>query len=750
MPARIIYEGDETAARRHLTVGQNLLHKVRTVAAASGAGVMGQSLSPDPDSFIYVLKVGDTEVIHIFSAPQGAPLIPPVPFVDAPDFLSGVTRNGEIKKRTIVVDGRNVEVKELDSFKPTLEVADAYGLARGNWYRSPRLAVKPWAAFIDGTHSDNAAQYQYVVPSMYTGRMRALAQVILGFGLLPPSQISEKGPDRALMVAEGIQLRFDYRFHRTHNLYRAADGVQWLVEVSQNNGVIAMPLPLYPKDTKLPSGRPSIGECLKEFGGLPTGVAFPAGARLTAALERGDVIRLATASALAPFYALQPYSSAMGWSFNTRGDEAHNTGFYWHPDGLKRGAHYMLQIQIGTSNNFREKNQPIAVGSAFLQKISEDVVYHPSRRQPPPIKFHEPLLPGLLSVEMAADRPVPTTDELPGMDTTMHVMHVDGELCRVNYFWSRIAGSGIEASSNNFESCMLQGKWEGVVRTGYAGWPPCFYTTLEDDRTDYYSSEVLTEISGQSLGFTGYNASDDLEDIRRCFVWRYKRFRTITNVTTTNGNRWGNAVVIPGGTRDCYAYYMTEGKGGGSKRTSVAYPAILDPNQYEAFRYFFNRPPPGAGCYTQAVRKIRAYTPKSYGPSGFGDTGPSECTELADEGEWLDLCFVVDPQLSDVPRDNSYSYGQGIAAKYTARSMLYTDTELGGIKLLSDPDRWVVWQVRSPDPDFGFVQFMSCAHSAFGEQHIAYSEDINGKQLRMGPLIVDEPPISYPNFIGYL
>lgn len=765
MPPRIIYEGDIEAAKNLLPLAQNHLHKIRGMAAASGAGVTGQAFSPTDNSYIYGLKVGNTEVLHIFVQPEEPQreLIPPE-FTELPDFLNGVTRLGRTVERDIIVNGQHRTVRLFSAFKPTIETATKYEWTPLQWRELKRLTVKPWIGFNIDDPDDNTTQYAHINGSMYSGRMRKLVQVMLGFGRIRPNQIQETNGDRQILAREGVQVRFDYRFSRTHGLFRAPDGVDWLIEVSIINGVLAMPLPLYNHSKGLKNSKwPALKACAEEFGGLPTGIAFPGGVALKRAIARGNILRLATAQDLEPFYKLQPYSSAMGWTFNEAGSEAHNTGWYWHDDGIRRGCHYSINVNIGPLKKDRAKDEPIANGSAVLRRVSEDFLYDPSRAQPPALKFHEPLLGGLLSVEM-----FPTSDadtsvaHVPGMDTTVHVSWIDNALVLVRYYWNRLENMPNPSVESDEEECMYIGAWKKTESLSPVSNAYRFYTTLEDDRTSFYSMTTTTWTSSSDLGWRApYFITDWIDPPFTSTVWRERMFeKRVTRQQVFSRQAW-NAIVVPSGIRDGYAYYTVDGNQGTFTTEDVSYPVLRDPHDYTTLRYLYlydgNGCPPGfyiqerglhgRACCADKFERTVSVTPPS---DDYLETITNRCAwEYANEGPWLDLCEIV-PLLGYTPISPSpYSLPAATTPpEYKARAVLHVNCEYAEAPMLADPEDRFKWRAKSPN-DAGVFQTMACAYSCFGEAHLAYGDTFNvGLNKYKGWAIADETSLQTINFLG--
>lgn len=237
------------------------------------------------------------------------------------DILSGVTKDGNI-----IAGDPDV----LRSFKPTAETLKfilGNPAVNADFHDEKRLAI---AASADLGVS--GSQYTDICSSMYSGTMTKLAQIILGLG-------------KSSRVKDGTQLRYDYRWAKCHGVMSGPDGKKWLVQISAD-GVYAMRVPIFKGSSGAGgSKQTAVREAVRLFGGVPSGAPFPSGAALTAAIEAGTVLELSSASDMAPVYAKSPYSSAMGWSFNNAGSQAHNT-CYSESAGVYTSYHYRLDISL--------------------------------------------------------------------------------------------------------------------------------------------------------------------------------------------------------------------------------------------------------------------------------------------------------------------------------------------------------------------------------------------------------------------
>lgn len=732
MTPRIIFEGDEAAAKSYLPQAQNLLHKARALAAASGSDVTGLSLALSDTAFAYTLKVGNTEVIHIYSQPQSEETPLSYQLSGLPDILNGVTKLARLVERKI----KDSTILVLDSFKANAESQKTYRLPAG-FTESPRLGVKPHKGLPQPTIG-TPSQYQVVVPSNYSGLMRKLVQFVLGYGHLRDGKIMP-GPDEADTRKHGLQVQYDSRWHRCHTLYRAEDKRLWLVEVSINNGVLAMPLEVYPKSRFIEnSSIPSLSTAGREFGGLPTGRSFPTGKALKSAIARGEVLRLLDRSAMDQYFNSTPFSTVCGWSTNERGNELHNTGWKWQEDGQFRLAeHWRIDLRIGPLKKRREPNEPIADGSAKLTRVSSRVMYYPSRRRPPPLKFYEPLVGGLLSVQMtAANGALPSFEELPKIDCTVHVCHEGDDLRVVNYFWDRTPNKlNVEDTT---EDCMFVGSW--VYRTWQSnGGSPTFYTTTRDDRGQDVVGETLTTRVGTDMGWFYHWGVDSASPVFPQWgsLWRMRVAKHSTTYVSNRSTSVRAAIVVPEGLRDGYVYARLESVSSYSESRGVSYKEIMDDHAYQLFQYFYSDYGRPGECWARFRYKV-------YAKVRAGDA----CSELVSGDDWKEICDDGQPEMRAVPPAESSSAIKPESLKTNA--WLLTDSHYS-TTTLKPGNNHELWLAPSPDTDYpDIVQQMRCRHSALGPTpHMTYQEEPNGALKNKGALIEGEGTHAF-NFVGVL
>lgn len=319
-------------------------------------------------------------------------------------ILSGVIKYGEIVELPIPPNSPSgtLPVKTLRSYKPT----------QNAW----EFALKKDTSKSPGYFSDEkflagqGTQYQEVCPSMFSGLIAKAVQIIL---------------------AQGLEVKYDYHWGKCHGITIDSAGDPWLVEISETNGIIAMRLPL--GKGKASSTLDAERRTMALFGGLPTGGTFPADALIPAAIAAESVIRLATASSIADYFTKTPYVRNMGWSFNDTGTEAHNT---CHRVGTVSpgevyGCHYKVDLSITVVSG-------VVSGDASISLVSEGLftvrnVYDSAV----PFSFMDEFVGSVWPPMQQVDYP-------PTHSTPIFVCHVDGVLEIVTIETTEYTGTHVE------------------------------------------------------------------------------------------------------------------------------------------------------------------------------------------------------------------------------------------------------------------------------------------------------------------
>lgn len=783
-------EGDEVRALALIPEAKALLYKVQTFLRNSGVGTYSMSRRVGQDAYIYALCANGLNILHISVAPQGVDVtdkeqifsVNPTLF---PDFYSGLVYHGffETKTRTDE-NGDTVTYSVCDSFSPTQDCLQNHKELVYQRQDVARLAVRPHASLPELEAGANSlkthTQYAELRSSMYSGLMKEVVQVVMGLGRIGKDKIrdpSHRGEDTKYVKdvhAAGVQIRYDYKFHRTHGINIASDGRLWLIEISMTRGVLARPLPIFTKsntqgfyDRADAIGDGSMKEALDLLGCLPTGETFPSvDAALEALIASGEVLRLMEPGELTPIYGCSPYSTAMGWAFNNFGTEAHNTAYHYGEEGFQRGVWYQINISIGPILTNREPNAPVANGFANLVRQRSDFIYCPpvpgnSAARYTPIKFYEPLIFGLLSHE---GTPTINANSLPApmVDTVMYVCFIDDDFHAIRYYRNPEAGVFTETTDTaEGEQCLYAGSWNRTVLTGMRSFPGMMYTNEIDDRRVLQENVRVTDTTSVDLGFDPPKFSDFLQSPEACFVWRDKIFKKTVHTEISGGETLSSIIAVPRYSREAY-YYATGGNftTGRSTNTAITFDSLRDPNVGYGWRCFPRQSippwPVGIGCATdvcggrcssggQGVHKERRVV--------CLDTQNTLCNDIANEGVWLTVCDIVDGfNQTGMPKNPVFTttnYGTDDKA-----SLFLVSSRLGyAFPIPVTYSQYINhWALPSPDPESGNIQLISSMHNCLGADAVVYDTNLSsyaGSKLVLG-YTTDTigPNDGYPCFIG--
>lgn len=338
--AQPLFPVARTILQRALAMQAAGVPVVRLFAPLPGVGLVSAFVNGD----IKHLYVEPTKrVPPAKPEPENVPAFAPGQETFVPSMLSGVVRRdgGTFDGPAVVevINAPDPNTFELRTFCPSFTTATVYLLAPG-WQDSEKLAVTDTGA----TNATGPAISAYPKPSMFSGAMKRFYQALLGLGTvrdvaqegyisgtLPPTD-----PDTVVFP------QFSWLWNRTHGICFQGDAI-WLIEINKDEGVLAMPLPLFVETTS-PAfsawlqyiGDTEAGDVVAEFGGIPTGEPFPTGAGLTASIAAGLVVRIMDAATLEPVYhdatlTLDKWALAddIGWAFSESGVKAALTTFYY-------------------------------------------------------------------------------------------------------------------------------------------------------------------------------------------------------------------------------------------------------------------------------------------------------------------------------------------------------------------------------------------------------------------------------------
>lgn len=389
-------EGNLADAQALFPKARNLLFRAMQLKEISGRESYKQFQSGPDGSLIWVALFGSSKHVYVQPGPrvegEEEEEKPKVEVEETSFFpysmYSGVVRPTppETEPQIITVDDTLV----LDQFHPSAVTASAYNLDFG-WQQPAKLAVNDSALHAEGT-----ALAAKPKPGNYSGAMKRVVQALYGIGWtetdtegfisgeLPPTE-----PDYATPNP------YNYRFTQTHGIHKADDGGVWLIEIGKDNGVLAMPLPIF-RGTDSPAflafidtlGDTDTMNVLFEFGGLPTGEEMPSGATLTTAIADGKVLQLLTDTDVIDAFRDTDYGvdkaglwTGAGWAFSGTGRVADNIAFWYKDFSVVTGSgtqpreerfqccqHWRFTISL---NSTPADGFPYGTGTATLDLIED-------------------------------------------------------------------------------------------------------------------------------------------------------------------------------------------------------------------------------------------------------------------------------------------------------------------------------------------------------------------------------------------
>lgn len=701
-------QGDQQLGRQYIPAARAKLDRLREMLSHRGVAVGGDHGPLADGVYCYVRVAGGVSVIQILAEeqPKEPPSFEAVAKIKFPDFVSGVVVGGYAK------DGAT------NYFKPTAETALKHDLAR-EFRPSERLVVEPHSSM--DVFQDKPSeffgfptQYAKFRPGLYSGTMRKLVQFIAGYGRIPEEtiykdKIETTEPDYTFptdptytkaITEDGVQIRYDFRFARTHGLTQASDGKWWIVEIAAGRGILAMPVKVYQETTTASFRQMLVDkndqealEVVDMFGGLPTGESLPGSTiALEAYIRAGLVLRLQPSSAVQPFYDCSYYSSGCGWAFNENGSEAHNTAYYVAESGLKMGVHYATNISIGETREIdppgaalrlkqyiakakedlpglmpaltakcdlltddqiaelmREHSAlaaaralddivvpPVAAGTASQYKLDEGAIYFAARRSPV-FKVYEPMLGELVSMDF---RPEPIIRSFPGLrcNTTLYVYFSGMELRKAKFYL--VPGESYSSSESFGEQeCQYAGTWGYRAESGNKTVYPFFYTSEIDTREPVPASRSYSTSTGVDIGYTACAYGDNPARPWEGSVFRTKSFAITTKSESYASKSKAGGILVPGNDREAYYYFERTVTSGAVSSTSNGFLSLADPNVYTYGRLFAGVDATPEGCPKRSTFRRVAELVKGGGP----------CSDLADEGPWLSRCQIVETLDFNIP-----------------------------------------------------------------------------------------------------
>jgi hypothetical protein len=371
------------AAADYLGTARNLFFRAVHLQQQSGKPVQLFTELPN-GGLIRVLLLGSNKIVEVVASPPPVEPPPPEEEFEQPSLsqeTAAVMYSGVVKGGFIEVDagGRNV----LSTFRPTLNCAQAYSLPRT--YESYRkLAVN---------------HYRTIKPSMFSGAMKRVVGAQLGLGIFSDTSPLYLTGTRPLRPTRAMTISYRSEFARVHGLVPYGPQQHWLVEIDQDRGIHAMPLPLlsntmtaHYRALKFGIGDHDTVRVLDEFGGLPSGENFPDDDdALAAYVDSGHIIKIADVSELDEFYhedptygvPSEPMGPLVGWAFNPVSPQAANVVYRapepnhapW-PRGQWVTYAYRLTFSFSPPdrNAPRQGTGPCGTGSVKLDLMHKGIV----------------------------------------------------------------------------------------------------------------------------------------------------------------------------------------------------------------------------------------------------------------------------------------------------------------------------------------------------------------------------------------
>ena len=657
---RIFLEGDVDEAKALVGDAMKLAETLHAWKNTQRINNVTKSFSLRGGAYCVVADLQHIRALQIVTPVSNVRTVPDVDYswsvpdvTGVIDVVSGIVTSPTIVRQTVELPGPNnttvfQEVDVLNGFTSTTYASDRYT----DIERRRRLAVVEDSMFQQAITNPALmdvvwSEHAHAKPSQYSGAMRRVVQFILGVGkIIRPTWeerwMSQQTPKRGYIEAKQVdpetnlydtvesgfglyyedpvetKLYYDYRFAKTHGISFDLDNKPWLIEISAG-GVLAMPLYLDPVSTMV-EGRarylevnPELEDFIDEFGGIPLGVSFPTGAALVEWKRAGEVVELLNASAMGEFYGNSMFSSAIGWSFNSRGTEARNccVGIQ---NNLSTGNHYRINIalqretfveltgaraelsgyftEVYKINKCRRMTElqalevlrllqrdpeagrqafdnvtvtPTLLGTASLNLVRSGTLFHPARpRGQLQIKFPEPLIGGLVSFDFG---PYAIGAGVSQCDAPMFVCFIDDEPEVVNYFYDARPRSTPPPEYTR-EECQFNGIW---TVTTYGGSPSIhgnFYSSRWDWREEITPDIAVTTYDGRKIGTLGYAATEYF--FSSC-IWVSSTtwFAIKIKTQTAAGRSRGVAVAVPFHDRDCYYMVKTDGVSGRGYSTGI-------------------------------------------------------------------------------------------------------------------------------------------------------------------------------------
>ncbi len=290
-----------------------------------------------------------------------------------PMFFSGV-----IEKDTVREDiGEKVSIKLTEMCRRRLSKSIESDVAKT--VQLERFTIDQNQKFFELV-KDKMGQFkrtQYFAhnPGWYSGSMAKAIQFIGGYGRQDFDQLPEDALERVQMTIpeklmvqlfdkykdvrlpgyDGIppsngQFQYEYQWAKTDAIAFDNGGNPWLVRVASKVWVMPLPIipitadPLFNEYVETELGDNELLTILDTFKAFPSGESFPDNSEDFQRWVRAGVIVEVCENA--DFFSNQAMFNACGWSFDSRGMNAYNTGWRYGATGVKEATTYKLRLNL--------------------------------------------------------------------------------------------------------------------------------------------------------------------------------------------------------------------------------------------------------------------------------------------------------------------------------------------------------------------------------------------------------------------
>lgn len=409
------------------------------------------------------------------------------------------------------------------------------------------------------------------------------------------------------------------------------------------------------------------------------------------------------------------------------------------------------------------KLEPIAEHSGSCSRVTKGWIY-PTRIGG--LKLPEAAFQGCIShsIEGLYDFEIP--EEYPRCDTVVYGYYIGDDLKVVKYFFE--PEELAKEVESDFEDCMTVGAWTEKRYSTPARIIGELYTTDFDEREESAENYTLTTIRGEDLGYPSRpSLSFTAYFWRDAKIHRSRYFGRVTNVKHYFGNGKSVYCYTPFFMRDAIVYGGRDFIHEMRESEKAERLAVVDPNTYDAWTYdstlhwasfdmdtsWMDTPQPG-----EYIPPNRLWVERH-------NYNPTECSDWADEGEWIpdlpaDFTWLMYAGLNGAralltnpePKPQYHEYVIPEQIKEPEKKHKNHVSIMQNPALLSTKDPGDFHFSRSPDVFFGNVFYQDGTKVFAGRTSYANISDTGGNgsgRTRYGHTgLVDHKTVHY--FIGVI